>query len=130
MDNFKVELTVTRERVSDLLTSAFEGGSDYWYCVAKKIAPTTWEFTSEPTPTRGHYRQDYPLNPGGSLLICDIDDEEKTQITLDWAALQRGLTVMQKKYPEHFADFLSENDDAITGDVFLQCCLYNEIIFS
>lgn len=36
---------------------------------------------------------------------------------------------MPVKYPRHWADVLAENDDATTGDVFLQCCLFGECIF-
>jgi hypothetical protein len=34
---------------------------------------------------------------------------------------------MAREAPQHFADFLNENDDADTGDVFVQCCLLGEI---
>ena len=29
----------------------------------------------------------------------------------------------------HFKDFLYENEDAMTGDCFLQCCVFNEVIY-
>jgi len=37
--------------------------------------------------------------------------------------------VMAKKEPRHFADFLKEDYDETTGDVFLQCCLFGEVIY-
>jgi hypothetical protein len=46
------------------------------------------------------------------------------------AAIKSGLKVMAEKYPHHWQDFVSENDDAITGDVFLQCCLFGEIVYA
>jgi len=36
---------------------------------------------------------------------------------------------MAEKYPRHFHNFLEENDDAETGDVFIQCCLFGEIVY-
>ncbi len=55
--------------------------------------------------------------------------EGKT-LTLDQAAVQRGLQVMRDKYEWHFHDILKGNDDAETGDVFVQCCIFGDIIFA
>jgi hypothetical protein len=41
----------------------------------------------------------------------------------------RGLQLMADKYPNHFADFMQENDDATTSDVFLQLSVFGELIF-
>jgi len=48
---------------------------------------------------------------------------------LNLKKIKKGLTIMAKKYPKHFADFLKEDYDNGTGDVFLQCCLFGEIIY-
>jgi hypothetical protein len=36
---------------------------------------------------------------------------------------------MAVECPRHFADFLNEKADAVTGDAFLQCCLFGEVIY-
>ncbi len=36
---------------------------------------------------------------------------------------------MRDKYPKHFGDALAHNDDAYTGDTFIQCALFGEAIF-
>src|SRR4051794_10292331 len=67
---------------------------------------------------------DYPLNPGGSLIITSFEDPDGIDGVKAWRfdieAAQRGLQLMAEKYPHHYADFMAENDDATTGDVFLQ----------
>jgi CBS domain-containing protein len=40
-----------------------------------------------------------------------------------------GLQTMADNYPNHWHDFINDNEDAATSDVFLQCCLYGEAIF-
>lgn len=55
-------------------------------------------------------------------------EEENTHI-LDIKKIKKGLTVMAKKEPRHFADFISEDYDQTTGDVFLQCCLFGKVIY-
>jgi hypothetical protein len=36
---------------------------------------------------------------------------------------------MAADYPRHFADLVNENDDADTGDAFVQCCVFGEVIY-
>jgi hypothetical protein len=36
---------------------------------------------------------------------------------------------MRDQYPRHYADLVEENDDAITGDVFLQLAVFGELIY-
>ncbi len=48
---------------------------------------------------------------------------------LDLGTIRLGLQTMADKYPNHWHDFINDNEDATTGDVFLQCCLYGEVIF-
>ena len=31
--------------------------------------------------------------------------------------------------PRHLADFMSESDDASTGDVFLQLCIFGSVVY-
>lgn len=124
-------ITITRDRLSDVLCSALEGGSNYWYWLEGKVEPTVWEFESDPPRERSHYLNDYPLNPGGALLIRDVEDEESHgTMCLDAQTIQWGLTILSQKYPQQIADILSEQDDANTGDILLQCALFGDIIYA
>jgi hypothetical protein len=122
-----VSYPVTKQRISDLLCSAFEGGSNYWYIIAECVEPPVLEFRTSDKTIFKHL--DYPLNDGGGLLIGDQEDEDRQPILLDFAAIRKGLTLLAEKYPRHWADFLSENDDASTADVFLQLCLFGEVVY-
>ena len=64
----------------------------------------------------------------GCSLSFEVEGEDERR-TLDRAAMVKGLGVMAAKYPVHFHDMMQENDDAITADVFLQCCLLGDVIF-
>lgn len=104
--SFNVTQTVSRQRVEDLLCSAYEGGSNYW---ATADGPYTQAFKPE------------------GVDITEIEDG--VAHTLNPKAIQRGLGIMASDYPRHWANFLAEEDDAETGDVFLQCCVLGEIVY-
>lgn len=122
---FSISTSYSVKRISDLLCCAFEGGSNYWYMIEKFNKPEKLEFRTDKDTVFPHL--DYPLNAGGSLIITATGD--KTRRTLDLEACVRGLKIMAEKYPKHFADWVGENDDATTGDVYLQCCLFGEVVY-
>lgn len=120
----KVNTMVSDERIQDLLTSALEGGSNYWYIIKS--------FNYPPGQTKKTLGITYPHIElpfkGGSLTIGDIEGDMPDKV-LDRQAITKGLEVMAEKYPKDYADFLAENDDANTGDVFLQSALFGEVVF-
>lgn len=69
------------------------------------------------------------LNGARTLKLKDAEADKPTIYTLDLKAIKRGLEVMAEKFPTHFADVLTENDDDNTGDVFLQCALLGNVIY-
>lgn len=138
----KVTIEVPIRRIGDLLCCAFEGGSNYWYMIEEfhKPAhdPSTWAFLldrpEQPVGVKDFTvfkHIDYPLNAGGALIVSDAKgtDTEKRSERLDLNSIERGMAVFVKKYPKHFAAFMGEEEDACTGDVFLQCCLFGEAVY-
>ena len=126
-----LKLEIPIKRLQDLLCGAFEGGSNYWYRIKRKHAPdgdpATWPNRNSTDTVYPHI--DYPSNPGGYLEICP-DDEPSKICKLDLAAMERGLEPFVKvANGRHFADFMAGNDDAETADVYLQCCLFGEIVY-
>lgn len=103
----------TREQIEDLLDIAGRG-SAYWSTNSRQLEYP--RFVKRVFDTKG-------------VWIADSEENEKLHI-LNLVKIKKGLTCMAKKYPKQFSDFLVGNGDMETGDVFLQCCLFNEIIYS
>ena len=122
-DTLKVTVTtsieVTKKRLSDLLCGAAEGGSAYW---ARSNDNNHKEVGAE-------YWFEAPLYENGFFTIEDQTYDKKYEYRVTLGEIEKGLQVMAELYPKHYADFMSENEDAITGDVFLQCCIFNEVIY-
>lgn len=134
-----VEIEIDDEKIKGLLCSAFEGGSNYWYQIrGYKYAPG---IKAEDFSEGGKYNpvtdeqpywhpcQIVPLIEGCAVRIGDATDGAVKVYNLDRKAIERGLKIMQEKYPNDFAAALTDRGDALTGDVFLQCCLFGEAIY-
>ena len=117
-------ITVKHEdqRVQDLLCNALEGGSNYWYQIRAYNFP---EGATKASLGIEFTHLELPFKEGGSITIGALGHEMPDKV-LDRKSLRRGLALMANNHPNHYADFLKENDDATTGDVFLQCCLYGK----
>jgi len=134
-----IEITTTlkikKSRIGDLLCSAFEGGSNYWYRIEEFIKPKIvkcYSASSYETDPKPYRHIDWPLSYGGALVVSDalaVDGEDVRVTRIDMPKLLKGLEIFHTKYPRHYNDWIEENDDAATGDVFLQCCCFGEIIY-
>lgn len=121
-----VPFHVTVEQVKDLLGTAIEsGGSNYWV--------DTLDRDNKTTRSEAQYRQEVPFVKGGYLTLVeqgeDAPDGKGRVFRIDLKAIKKGLAVFAQKYPKDFADFMNENDDADTADIFLQCVCFGDAIY-
>jgi hypothetical protein len=135
---FKVtNLEFSEDRVSSLIVSAFEGGSNYWYLIdfKKSVKPSDenlWKFPDDSGLNDGktvYHHVQWPMSAGGRLFVTNHFGDEGEEGFLDRESIQKGLQVMAERYPKHFADFIAENDDGDTGDVFLQCAVLGQLVY-
>lgn len=131
-DEIAVEIAgnkITWAMVRNLLCTSLEGGSNYWYFIDKFVEPTVGHVPwGDDTQTFRHL--DFPVRAGGALILSDKECGFEGEIKpVNRETLVEGLKVMAAKYIDHFADFVKENDDATTGDVFLQCVCFGEAIY-
>lgn len=119
----EVKVSVGIETVRNLFTCAIEGGSSYW---CEKIRPLNEdEKTSvmrDPTiyMTKGFYAWEEESS--------DDKPRKKKVIETD---IVKALELMALRYPDtHFKNALDDSAmDAETGDVFLQLCLFGEVVY-
>ena len=143
-----VKTEVDEQRVKDLLCSAWEGGSTYW-CAYKtmRFPPAAKALRDKivrerkkaackdrffPAEDPSFYRWEYAFLPGVVLYFTDASgeaDETDQPWELTREKIIAGLQLMAEKCPKDWQDFMSENDDAGTGDTFLQLAVFGEVIF-
>lgn len=125
-----VEMQIAESRIQDMLINGFEGGIGYWATIVEYKLP---EGVEKP---RNAYAS-VPLMEGGAVILTDREkvgrggdlDADAELWTLNRESMIKGLTIMAQKYPRHFANFIDENDDAETADVFIQCSVMGDIVY-
>lgn len=131
---------ITLKDMADLLTTALEGGSGYWIDFVDIFYPKG--HTSASYKEGGEFEDKHSygipvynvwMYDGGYLKIHTEDEvDNKKVFVFDMKAIKKGFELMSKGKAtpiRHWNDFVNDNYDADTADVFLQLALFGEVIF-
>jgi len=120
---FSVTFKVPEQRIKDLICCGMESGGYGSFQIVGY----------DPENISDHNACEYPHIDapflGGAVLMKDKYGDEPTVYRFDLEAVKRGLTIMGAKYPRQMTELVMEDEDAETGDVFLQCALLGEAIY-
>jgi hypothetical protein len=128
---------LSRETKLSLLTTALEGGSNYWYMLNdlsmvpdKGYEAKTPEALAESESMRDClvFRIWEALDAGAEIPVSDIETGDLLG-KLSKKSMNKAVGLMLKGYKKHFADALAENEDAETGDVFFQLAVMGDVVF-
>ncbi len=120
----RAKIRIPVNKVRNLITTAIEGGSNYW---ARFKSPEKW---------KENYKsiEDIPFK--GDIEVFDIETDELLGI-LNLATINTGLQLMAEGkdlkgiiIPERYFDnLINDNADAETADVFMQLAVMGEIVY-
>lgn len=105
----ELKLKVKIEDIVVLFISACEGGSNYW--------------CEELTPF-GKTGDAYESMLAGFSLV-----ERRKRHSVFPKDIQKALDLFPIEAPHQFGQFIADNADASTGDVFLQLCVFKKVIY-
>lgn len=115
----------------NLLCSAIEGGSNYWYYLPDVTMCDKYGEKGDPLVTKMFLA----IMAGEKIPVTDIEEddcESDGEHRLGYISLEnmdKAEQLMILKYSTHFGDAITENDDASTGDVFLQLIVMGDIMY-
>lgn len=122
----------TDEETENLLVSAIEGGSNYWYYLPDtSMIEKYGDETKDPLVTMIFKA----VMAGERVPVTDCNEKGYSKdgvhrlgyISLD--GIMKAEQLMLKNQASHYADVKEGNDDAGTADVFLQLVVMGEITF-
>lgn len=117
----KVTVEFEDQDVEDILITAMEGGSNYWYYL--DTAGKVFERSPEKSLTEDIITA--VLEKGEEFDIYDIEEEDQVLGKLSRENIERGIALCLKGGVNPFQDM-----DAGTADVFFQCAVMGEVVFA
>lgn len=138
-----VTTEVTLRRIADLMCSCIEGGYSQWCLGIYLKTPDLDGEIVEALAEEKHAASDtgiwynieklYGRDDLAIEVLEDEDDcgdrEKAKKHILTKASIVKGLQLFAEKYPRHWNDFITENDDAITADSWLQVTVLGDIVY-
>jgi len=125
MDTYNIETTnrikVTSQDIDDIMSTALEGGINYWCCKAEVVGKRLGEYASD------------QISRGGTLILHDAESSDSWPLNLE--TLLAGLTMAVEG--DWYSDYEwygngeldTSQIDAEVADVIVQLALFEDIIF-
>jgi hypothetical protein len=134
---FKAELTLDREELIDILTTAMEGGIGYWRCLDNTCK--TWKKAKAQVKAEkgnDYYLEDVMLQVlenGDDIVFIDAeedpDDPEAEVYKFNMKGFKNGLALFTKERGNPQKMLAEGSFDAVEADCLIQYACFGEIVF-
>lgn len=111
---FTTTVTISDERVQDLLINAVETISAYWCSDITQL----------------HEGDIYDISkPDWKWEVTEDQGDVADVYVITRDDVSAGIDLMQKIVPHQFNNWINDNEDAITADCFFQCVVLKDVIY-
>ena len=130
MLKFKIELS--KEQIEDVLVTALEGGSNYWYYITDTqlfgIDLATKHLENKNLSFAERLLEYIEL--GGEIKINDIENPKEVLGTISLKTMaERTENLINDGYLNHIVNVIEENFDANDSDIIFQYWVLNDAIY-
>lgn len=125
---YEVKFKFSAQLVADLITTAFEGGSNYWIDKVE-LLQGGWD----PNQTNWYADESFFEKCNNfSFMVTSVDN---IKYKIDFKVIQRAFEILACDIQyvvvfSHLLDPEGANWDASDADVFLQLCCFNELVYA
>jgi hypothetical protein len=108
----------------DLLTTALEGGSNYWYLLKSE------EFT-EINRFQGTFVERlfaYILD-GGFVSVYDVENPDEKLGDFNLINIEEAERILEEDFEEYYNNIIEDNWDAYDADTWFQLVIMSAIVF-
>lgn len=124
----KLELELTYETFENIIVTALEGGSNYWYVLGDiKGIPMREEMPNKAPSERIAHGLWH--NKDSEVSILDLEDEDELLGTLTYNSVRFRMQTACDDYPKEVNMMISEDYDALTADTLFQVLVMGEVVF-
>lgn len=134
----KITIEIPAQKIADLMVTAVEGNYMVraWCNGIFLISPKSYEKSVVIGDTRPWYSKAEVYEKSFELSVEEIIDESKhiapdniKKYKIGSVNFAEGFKLMAVNSPKAFADFMNDNYDIFTADIFLQYVVFGEVIY-
>jgi hypothetical protein len=120
-----VEKEISTSQIMDMIITAMEGGSNYWYLLTVPYQPTKWEKQINDNTL---CIKVYDIEEHHDALLEGEDVEPLGVLTR--LSIKSGIEKMISDWPNAFQRWMDESYDAGDADIFFQLCCMGEVVYA
>ena len=131
MLTIKKTIKLTQEMFDNLVITALEGGSNYWYMLNKdefrsKLPTKAGSFNALTEKIAKALYEDSSFE----MKVYDIENPEEVLGIVSFASIVKAIEIAAEKYPKAFENLITNGDfDAEDADILFQLATMGEVIF-
>jgi hypothetical protein len=121
-------ITFSNQIHENLVVTALEGGSNYWYFLGEDsiaIIKNATKYSKQSLSVRTWNA----VKNGAIIPIYDVEKQSKKIGEFSLQNIERGENILVKKYPHDLAEIVTEEGDANTADVWFQLCTLGKVVY-
>ncbi|MCA1379484.1 hypothetical protein I6F34_01445 [Bradyrhizobium sp. BRP05] len=111
---------ITYRKITDQIVTAIEGGSGYWMNKFWPVDPIKTSVVP--------WYDDETIWAGDFKIKVDVDEDEGEHFFMP-ESLRKGLQWLADNHLWRIEQIVEETGDAETADVFIQACLFGDIVY-
>ena len=126
-------ITIKKEMDYDsfenLIVTALEGGSNYWYMIDFDNSESIKFFSDDPRPMSVRIADALYNNEDSSVPILDAEDGEETLGILTYQSIRKSLESFPKDHQWALDNVLNGDYDANDADVVFQVLVMGDVVY-
>jgi hypothetical protein len=124
----QVKLNLEYETFENIICTALEGGSNYWYMLGDiKGCPLPDEMPDKAPSERIAYGLWH--NKDAEVEIYDLENEEELLGTLTYDSVRERMQLATENHLSELESMISGDFDAWTADTLFQVLVMGEVVF-
>ena len=127
-----IKLTIQPQRIADMMVTAIEGNDMTRSWCGGIYLQGSWKAKRDQLESPWYSDPKLYVGPDCTIEVLEITDERSGEVCrhrINLEDINKGFAVMAKDYPQSFADFMAENEDAFTADTWLQCVVLGSTVY-
>jgi len=123
---------LSKQMMSNLIVTAVEGGSNYWYLFDKEATKQVRKYKGVKHETNEYNTFSeailVALDKGESILVSDIESEEILGV-LTKKGIYKATELLHDNYPSVYGNIITDNWDMNDADAWFQLAVMGEVKF-
>lgn len=128
----KTETAITYDVFENILVTALEGGSNFWYTLPEQKLREKLTLTEKGEPLSTRIAKQLFEDSKFELIIGDVESEDEEEDPLGRVtqeSMMKALKIASKDYRDVFNNIMTEDYDANDADIVFQLATMGEVVY-